>query len=192
MKLIRLALVILALVLGLAARNAPAQSVQQILTFSITAEYEYSTNVLLDADTLTNTYSSHRTLLVGSHNIVKAIAVDLFGTAWTNWAAAYIVRRLNPTNGTEGMFLTVGEFPTNISSFFGTTYLDDFTHDASNAFPGLTNNFSPQRLGHQHHEPGGCAVPFSQHHQSQIQPHRRQPLRVEQRPGLQRHQHHRP
>jgi hypothetical protein len=143
MRFIRLALVGLALSLGLAARPASAQSIQEYLTFSINAEFEVTTNSVLDNDSLTNYYSVHRTVLVGTHNIVKAIAIDLFGDEWTNWNTATILRRINPANGEEGIYLRSGMRFTNISSFFGTSYLDDFTHDAPGAFPGLTNNFTP-------------------------------------------------
>jgi hypothetical protein len=143
MRLFQFTLVGLALTLGLAARNARAQSIQEFLTFAITAEYEFTTNTV-ETDTLTNSYSTHRTLLVGTHNIVKAIAVDLFGDQWTNWNAATLLRRVNPTNGEEGIFMRYGDRFTNVSSFFGTSYLNDFTYDVSNAFPGLTNNFTPQ------------------------------------------------
>jgi hypothetical protein len=142
MRFIRLALVGLALSLGLAARNASAQSIQQPITFAINAEFEIITNYS-ENDTLTNYYSTHRLVYVGTLNIVKAIALDLFGEKWTNWSAATILRRINPTNGEEGIFLRTGNYFTNISSFFGDSYKNGFTHDASNAFPGLTNNFTP-------------------------------------------------
>jgi len=142
MRFIRLALVGLALSFGLAARNASAQSIQEYLSFYINAEFEVTTNSL-ENDTLTNYYSVHRTVLVSTHNIVKAIAIDLFGDQWTNWNTANILRRINPTNGEEGIFLRTGLKFTNVSSFFGTSYKNDFTYDALGAFPGLTNNFPP-------------------------------------------------
>jgi hypothetical protein len=143
MRFIRLALVGLALSFGLVARTASAQSVQEYLSFYINAEFEVSTNSL-ENDTLTNYYSVHRTVLVGTHNIVKAIAIDLFGDQWTNWNTANILRRVNPTNGEEGIFLRQGAKFTNVSSFFGNSYKNDFTYDALGAFPALTNNFTPE------------------------------------------------
>ncbi|MGO8700999.1 MAG: hypothetical protein ACLQVY_25185 [Limisphaerales bacterium] len=142
MRFIRLALVGLALSFGLAARNASAQSIQQPITFAINAEFEVTTNYS-ENDTLTNYYSARRNVYVGTLNIVKAIALDVFGEKWTNWSAATILRRINPTTGEEGIFLRTGNYFTNISRFFGTSFLNDFTSDAANAFPGLTNNFTP-------------------------------------------------
>jgi hypothetical protein len=142
MRFIRLALVGLALSLGLAARNASAQSIQQPVTFAINAEFEVTTNYS-ENDTLTNYYSARRNVYVGTRNIVKAIALDLFGEKWTNWSAATILRRINPTNGEEAIFLRTDNYFTNISRFFGTSFSNNFTYDASMAFPGLTNNFTP-------------------------------------------------
>lgn len=148
MKLIRLALVSLALAFSLAARNAPAQSIQQNLTFSILMDYQYTTNSVIDGGAVTNYYSTVRTLLVTTHNVVRAIALDLFGDQSTNWDGANLVRRINPTNGAEGIFLRNGpNFTngfTNVSSFFGLTFTNDFTSGVSNAFPALTNNLTNQ------------------------------------------------
>jgi hypothetical protein len=144
MKLTRLAFLGLALALGLAARTAPAQSIQQPLLFSINAEYEYTTNATPNSETVTDDISVHHNLLVTTHGVVKAIAVDLFGRAWTNWISATLLRRVNPVDGTEGIFLRNGTKFTNVSSFFGDSFQNDFTEDVSNSFPGLTNNFTPQ------------------------------------------------
>jgi hypothetical protein len=144
MKLIRLALVGLAVALGLAARTAPGQSVQEFLTFSINAEYEFMTNLTPNSVTLTNERYVQRSILVSTHNVIKAIAIDLFGQEWTNWSTATLLRRINPVDGTEGIFLHDGLRFTNVSSFFGTSFTNDFTYDVLNAYPALTNNFTPQ------------------------------------------------
>lgn len=150
MRLIRLAFVTLALALGFAAQNASAattptptdESIQQLLTFSINVNYETTTNSS-ENDTLTNYSAIRHSILVSTHNVIKAITLDLFGREWTNWDTANIVRRVNPTNGAEGIYLRQGSTFIDISSFFGTSYLDDFTHDVFTACPGLTNNFTP-------------------------------------------------
>ena len=144
MKLIRLALATLALTLGLAALNASAQSSQQPLAFSILMEYQYETNTVIDAGAETNNPSTLRTLLITPRDVLKAIGVDLFGKEWTNWMGGSLVRRVNLTNGTEGIYLRNGAKFTNVSSFFGTSFTNDFSEGAPAAFPGLTNSFSPQ------------------------------------------------
>jgi hypothetical protein len=141
MRLIRFVVFGVTLALALAARNASAQSIQENLTFSILAQYEFTTNeVNANGDFTNSVYDSLHTILVGTHGVVKAIAVDLYGRDWTNWASASLLRVTNPTNGNEAIFMRVGDDLTNVSRFFGTSFSNNFTYDISNAFPALTND----------------------------------------------------
>jgi hypothetical protein len=129
--------------LALAAGGLHAQTSIQRLTFSLIGEYQtniFSTNS--DNPPLTNEDSKIRTVLVGTGNVIKALAVDLEGTNYTNWTGGSLVREVNLTNGNEGIFLRVNGNQTNVSSFFDGSYSNDFTAGLSNAFPALTNNIS--------------------------------------------------
>jgi hypothetical protein len=142
MKRIRFLLGGLVLIFGLMAIDARAQSTYQGIAFSVLTQYETMTNDVPTDPTLTHEYL--HLLLITSANIVKAIALDYFGTPeWTNWADASILRRVNLVTGDEGIYLSRGGI-TNIevSKYFQGTYVSNFMSGASNAFPGATNGFS--------------------------------------------------
>jgi hypothetical protein len=137
--------------LVLAAGGLHAQTSIQRLTFSLVGEYQtniYYTNS--DNALLTNDQKI-RPILITTHNIIKALAVDLEGTNWdvdrtnsTNLNGAELVREVNfsngPAYGTEGIFLLrSGTNAANVSRFFAGSYSNNFTAGLSNAFPALTN-----------------------------------------------------
>ena len=83
--------------------------------------------------------------LFATGNIVRAIAIDLNGTnfgAATNWAGSVLLREVNLTNGNEGVFLLKNGMQTNVSSFFGGSFSNNFTGGLSNAFPVLGTGFT--------------------------------------------------
>jgi hypothetical protein len=122
-----------------------AQTSVQRLTFSLLGEYQtnvFVTNTSNPASALTNENSYIRDILFGSGNVVKAIAVDLEGANWTNWAGAALVREVNLSNGSEGIFLRINGRQTNVSSFFGGSFSNNFTAELTNSFPVLNHTFA--------------------------------------------------
>jgi hypothetical protein len=146
MKRIRFLFGSIVLILGLMAINAHAQSTYQYIGFSVQAEFEVVTNDVPSDPTFID--DNLRLILVTSSNVVKSIAADQFGTpAWTNWANAGIVRRVNLVTGEERIYLSRtdaagGTTNVDVSSYFSGSYLNNFTSGTSNAFPAATNNFT--------------------------------------------------
>lgn len=123
-----------------------AQISVQRLTISLLASYQtntFATNTS-GASPLTNTYSKIKTVLIGTANVIKAIAVDAEGTNWSLWAGAELVREVNLTNGNEGIFLRKGTNNFNVSNYFVGSFSNNFTSGWSNAFPGATNHIYGQ------------------------------------------------
>jgi hypothetical protein len=131
----------LVLLFGLMAMGARAQSTYQAVAFSVAGEYETDTNDVPSDPTVTHQY--FHLVLITSANVVKAIAVDHFGKpAWTNWASAILLRRVNLVTGEDGIFLDNGtNAEVDVSSYFTNTYVSNFTGEVGAAFPGATNNF---------------------------------------------------
>ena len=128
--------------LAVVAGGLQAQTSIQAIHFTLFAEYQtntFFTNTTNPEGPLTNENAVIRTVLIGTGNLVKALAVDLEGTAWTNWAGSTLVREVNMTNGNEGIFLRVAGRQTNVSSFFGGSFSNNFTGGLTTNFPGLTN-----------------------------------------------------
>jgi hypothetical protein len=122
----------------IAAQCARAQVASQFLSFSIVGEYEvdsFQTNVVTDT---TNQAARIRGVWIGTTNVVKAIAIDLEGLLWQKWAGANIVRETDMATGTEGIFLRLGAASTNVSSFFGTSYLSNFKENVPSVL-GFSN-----------------------------------------------------
>ncbi len=131
--------------LALAASGLHAQTSIQRLTFSLLADYQtniFYTNLANPAGPLTNENSRIRTVLIATGNVVKALAVDLEGTNWTTWAGSVLVREVNLTNGNEGIFLRKNGIQTNVSSFFGGSFSNNFTGELTNEFPALNTNWA--------------------------------------------------
>jgi hypothetical protein len=142
MKRIRFLLGGLVLICGLMAIGAHAQSAYQYIGFSVQAQYETETNDVPDDPTIT--HENLHLILINSANIVKAIALDEFQDAWTNWSDAGIMRRVNLTTGEERIYLSRGGTSNlDVSSYFSGTYVSNFTSGITAAFPAATNNFSP-------------------------------------------------
>jgi hypothetical protein len=144
MNKIRFSFFIAAAALLLTAGGLRAQTSIQRLTFTLLAQYQkniFYTNTANPGGPLTNEFSVIRTVLITAGNVVKALAVDVGGTNWTNWAGSALVREVNLIDGTEGIFLRKGGDQTNVSSFFGGSFSNNFTAELTNAFPGATNNF---------------------------------------------------
>ena len=142
MKRIRFLLGGLVLIFGWMAIDARAQSTYQNIAFSVMAQYETETNDVPGDPTLTNEYL--HLILITSANVVKAIAVDQFGTPdWTNWIAAGLLRRVNLVTGEERIYLNRGGTNNiDVSSYFGGSYVSNFMSGAADAFPAATDNFS--------------------------------------------------
>jgi hypothetical protein len=106
------------------------------------AQFETATNNVPADPTVTNEYL--HLLLITSANVVKAIAVDQFGTpGWTNWSAAGLLRRVNLVTGEERVYLNIGGTnETDVSSYFSGSYAGNFTSGISNAFPAAASNFN--------------------------------------------------
>jgi hypothetical protein len=132
----------LAAILSLMPIHARAQSARQNVAFSVLAQYQFETNDVPDDPTVMHDY--FHLILINSSNVVKAIAVDQFGTPdWTNWANAALVHRINLVTGEEGMFLSRGPLTNefDVSSYFSGSYVSNFMSGTSSAFPAATNNF---------------------------------------------------
>jgi hypothetical protein len=130
--------------LALAAGGLDAQTSIQRLTFSLLAEYQtniYSTNTANPEGPLTNENTDIRSILISTGNVIKALAVDVAGTNFTNWSSGgSLVREVNLTNGNEGIFLRANGNQTNVSSFFGMSCSNNFTGELTNEFPALNTN----------------------------------------------------
>lgn len=141
MKRIRFLFGCLAVLFGFMATDARAQSSHQIITFSILTDFQNETNAAPNEPGLTNLFI--QPLLITSGNIVKAILLDIKGRKWTNWIGATLQRQINLTNGEEGVYITLGGTnELNVSSFFGDTYLSNFTGGVLDALSFATNNFT--------------------------------------------------
>jgi hypothetical protein len=138
-----------ALALALTAGSLQAQTSIQRLTFSLLGEYETNvlfTNTANPAGTVTNENAFIRDILIGTGNVIKALAVDLEGTNFATWTGGTLVREVNLTNGHEGIFLRKGGNQTNVSSFFGGSFSNNFMGEVTNGFSGAASNFIPQLL----------------------------------------------
>ncbi len=114
--------------------GARAQSAYQYITFSVLAQYETATNNVPSEPTLTNL--THDLVMFTTTNIVKAIAVDAFGTpGWTNWSKAKLLRRINLVTGAESIYLNKGTTnEVDVSSYFSGTSVSNFTTGIAGAF----------------------------------------------------------
>jgi hypothetical protein len=140
-KLSRFILASVVILFSLAAIETHAQSVRQAITFSVLTQYEFDTNDVVGEPGLTNQYV--RQLLFTSGNVIKAIMLDLKGRSWTNWAGAALQRRVNLLNGHEGVYITRGGTnEIDVSSFFGDSYVSNFTADVMASFPNAADNFT--------------------------------------------------
>jgi len=143
MNKIRLKVFVVCAAVVLAAGGLHAQTSIQNLTFSLLAQYQ--TNII--GTNTENQDDRIHTILITTHSVIKAIAVDLQGTNWTNYGSGELVREVNLTNGHEGIFLHInGTNQTNVSSFFGGSFTNNFMGALTNEFPGATNNFVPPFL----------------------------------------------
>jgi hypothetical protein len=140
-KLIRFTLASVVILFNLAAIETRAQSSSQAISFSVLAEYEFDTNDVVTEPGLTDQYA--RQLLLTTGSVVKAIMLDLKGRSWTNWIGAALQRRVNLLNGHEGIYITRGGTnEVDVSSFFGDSYVSNFTADVMANFPNAANNFN--------------------------------------------------
>ncbi len=120
--------------------RASAQTSFQRVSFLLTADYQ--TNIYSTNNGLTNVNSRIKEVVIATGNIVRAIAIDLEGTNWPIWAGSAIIREVNLTNGNEGIFLRKNGVQTNVSSFFGASFSNNFTAELTNQFPTLVNNYA--------------------------------------------------
>ena len=147
MKQIRIWVVAIVFLLGLSANRANAQTpiAMERLYFSFFNDYE--NDIQTNSGSVMDFVSLIRTVSIINGNVQRAIYYDLGGEEWTNLVGMEIVREVNMTNGAEGIYLRGYGRQTNISYMFtnslGESYLNGFTSEATNEFPGLTNNFDP-------------------------------------------------
>src|ERR1700722_15670472 len=132
---------LIALIVGMgeAVPNAHSQTSQQKLTFSIFGQYQTNRFTTNSAHTQTNEMETINSMLISTACVVKAIAIDLAGPGWTNWANPSLVRETDLTNGVEGIFLVSGTNSADVSKFFGGSFSDDFTATVTNNFAGSPN-----------------------------------------------------
>jgi hypothetical protein len=131
--------------LALASSGLHAQTSIQRIGISLVGEYQtntFYTNAAYPDGPWTSEFAYIRPVLVTTANVIRAMAVDMLGTNYTIWNGSELVREVNLTNGSEGIFLRKGNNQTNVSSFFGGSYSNNFMAGLSNAFPALTNNIS--------------------------------------------------
>jgi hypothetical protein len=142
--LFRIFIAVMALHLGMS--GVQAQISVQRLTFSLVGQYQ--TNIVVTtAPSSTNWTELHpiiRPILITTENVIKAMAVDISGTNFRDWTGGSLIREVDLGTGEEGIFLRKGPNLTNVSSYFGATYLSNFTAGIANGFPGYTNNISDQ------------------------------------------------
>ena len=127
-----------------AAHCARGQTSLQRLSFSVFGQYQTNELATNSTRAATNRITTEvaKSVEISSANIVKAIAIDEFGTGWTNLTSASLVRETDFANGhsgAEGIFLYRASPPTNVnvSSYFS------FTNNLTNSFPAVTNfNFA--------------------------------------------------
>jgi hypothetical protein len=127
------------------ATSARAQSAVQSISFSILGEYVTVTNAPTAEPPFTNL--NFHLVVITSVNVAKAIAVDKFGhPAWTNWANALLLRRVNLVTGEERIYLDNTNEQVDVSDYFtnayGSTYVSNFSAGVAGAFPGATYNFT--------------------------------------------------
>ena len=145
MNRIRIGVIVACATIILASSSLHAQTVVQRLTFSLLGQYQtnvYFTNLPSAPNLWTSEHSLLRTILITSANVDKALAIDVAGTNFVTWAGGEVVREINLSNGNTGIFLRKDGLQTNVSSFFGGSFSNDFMGGLSNAFPGYTNNIS--------------------------------------------------
>jgi hypothetical protein len=145
MNKIRFSFFVAGAVLTLAVGSLRAQTSIQQITFSLLGQYQTNilgTNTANAAGPLTNQDAFIHDVLITTHSVIKALALDVDGLNWTNWILGNLVREVNLTNGHEGIFLRYGAMQTNVSSYFGGSFSNNFTAGLTSAFPGLTNNIS--------------------------------------------------
>jgi len=141
MNKMRSVFLVLALGLGLCSQRAQGQTTAETMTFSIICQYVTNTYVT-NLSTQTVVKTQHVvTVLLNSANLVKAMAIDMLGAKWTNWAGASIVYEQNAITGNTGIYIRLLGRQTNVSSFFFNEfstngYEDMFSHDVSSAFVG--------------------------------------------------------
>ncbi len=143
MKRLRFVLGLLVFALGLTGINARAQSAYQNIAFSVQGQFETATNSVPSEPN--TTFENLHLILFTSGDVVRSIAIDLFGTeSWTNWSNAGLLRRVNLVTGEERIYLSRGG--TNVvdaSSYFSGSYVSNFMSQVPVAFPSATNNFGP-------------------------------------------------
>lgn len=150
MNRIRIGFLIACAAFFTASSHLHAQTAVQRITVSLIGQYQtnaFFTNLPSAPNSWTSEHSLLRTVLITTANVIKSLAVDIDNTSFTNWTGSVLVREVNLTNGHSGIFLRKGVNQTNVSSFFGNSFSNDFMAGLSNAFPGYTNNISGQTNG---------------------------------------------
>jgi len=107
------------------------------MSFSVLCQYvtNYSSTTNLTTQVVTH-YVALETVLLNSANLVKAMAIDLLNTNWTQWAGAAIVYEVNMANGAQGIYMRLDGRQTNVSSFFGNNLTNIFSQNVNNVFTG--------------------------------------------------------
>jgi len=138
MKKMRYLFLVLALGFGLRAQRVQGQTAAQNMSFSIICQYVtniYATNLSNQA---INENQQLTTVLLNSHNLAKAVAIDLLGTNWVQWLGASFVYEENMLTSNQGIYLRINGKQTNVSSFFGDSFTNMFSQNVSNVFIGMS------------------------------------------------------
>jgi hypothetical protein len=154
MKKMRCLFLVLVLGCGVCAQRAQGQVAAQNITFSIICQYItniYATNI---SALTTNENQQVTTVIVNSHNLAKAAAIDLLGTNWTKWQGASFIYEQNMITSNQGIYLRLNGKQTNVSQFFGDNFTNMFTQNVSNVYSG-TNYASLPLIGGIKYDVGG-------------------------------------
>src|SRR5580700_2147324 len=106
MKKLRVFFLIAASAFGLCANRAQGQTMIQNLTFSILCQYV--TNYANVTNITTGKIISFQqldTVVVDTANVIKAVAVQKFGTNWVQWYPANLFYEVDLNTGAEGIYL---------------------------------------------------------------------------------------
>jgi hypothetical protein len=140
MKKMRCLFLVLALGLSLCSQRAQGQTSAQSMTFSIICQYVTNTYTTNLSTHTTNQDQRVQTVLLNSGNLVKAMAIDMFGTNWPKWQFASIVYEQNLESSNQGIYLRYQNKQTNVSSFFTNGLsTNGFANMFSQDVPGLFN-----------------------------------------------------
>jgi hypothetical protein len=168
MKKMRCLFLVLALGLGCCSRQVQGQTSAQNMTFSIICQYVTNTFGTNISTATTNEDQQIITVFINSANIARAIAIDLEGTNWnrggtnsTNWSGASLVYEQNLLTTNQGIYLRLDGRQTNVSSFFGGSLTNYFSHEVNNVFSGMNFTTLPLHGGYDYDVRGAKSTNYT-------------------------------